>query len=131
MGEHGGSDSLGEREVVQWQEREREKGGNLLLLDWWASSGYELLYDKEVLMAATRKCRVESLQWWLESGRKIWFRWADVEEAIEDAIGGKRERERTVTWWRERGFDSDGGDMREWAKLRSLDSEGSPSQDAG
>ncbi|KZV61669.1 hypothetical protein PENSPDRAFT_678516 [Peniophora sp. CONT] len=90
--------------------------GRVDVLEWWAHSGMQLFFDGDALVGATRHDRPEVLQWWAESGLGITYRLCDVEEALEDAIGGG---ERAREWWRRKGVDFDAGDA-EWMKVCSL-----------
>ncbi|VDC05654.1 unnamed protein product [Peniophora sp. CBMAI 1063] len=90
--------------------------GRVDVLEWWAHSGMQLFFDGDALVGATRHDRPEVLQWWAESGLGITYRLCDIEEALEDAIGGG---ERAREWWRRKGVDFDAGDA-EWMKVCSL-----------
>lgn len=90
--------------------------GKVDVLDWWLGSGLQLYYDQEALTGATRHNRPEVLEWWDKSGLSIQYRMCDIEEALEDAIGGG---EKVREWWRRKGVDFNAND-REWMKLHSL-----------
>ncbi|KAF8739279.1 hypothetical protein AX14_010253 [Amanita brunnescens Koide BX004] len=90
--------------------------GRVDVLDWWLGSGLQLYYDQEALTIATRHNRPEVLEWWDKSGLPIQYRVCDVEEALEDAIGGGEDARE---WWRRKGVDFNAND-KEWMKLRSL-----------
>lgn len=91
--------------------------GHVSVLSWWLGSGLQLLFDGgEVLTGATRHNRSEVLEWWRRSGLVVQYRMCDVEEALEDAIGGGEEARR---WWRGIGVDFSADD-KEWMKLRTL-----------
>ncbi|KAL1723738.1 hypothetical protein EV715DRAFT_245234 [Schizophyllum commune] len=90
--------------------------GRVEVLEWWLQSGLQLAYDQEVLWGATRYNRPEVLEWWDKSGLPIQYRMCDIEEALEDAIGGG---EKARAWWRQKGIDFNAND-KEWMKLQNL-----------
>ena len=90
--------------------------GHIDVLQWWLDSGLQLFYDQDVLVAATRLNRPEVLQWWDKSGLPVQYRMCDIEEALEDAIGGG---ERVRVWWKGKGVDFNTND-KEWTKLQNL-----------
>jgi len=90
--------------------------GRVDVLDWWLASGLQLYYDQEALTIATKHNRPEVLEWWDRSGLPIQYRMCDIEEALEDAIGGGEEARE---WWRRKGVDFNAND-KEWMKLRTL-----------
>jgi len=90
--------------------------GHIDVLQWWMDSGLQLFYDQDVLVGATRHDRPEVLQWWDKSGLQVQYRMCDIEEALEDAIGGG---ERAREWWEGKGIDFNATD-KEWTKLQNL-----------
>ena len=90
--------------------------GHVDVLQWWLDSGLQLFYDQDVLVGATRHNRPEVLQWWDKSGLPVQYRMCDVEEALEDAIGGG---ERAREWWKGKDVDFNAND-KEWTKLQNL-----------
>jgi len=86
------------------------------VLHWWMNSGLQLFFDQDVLVGATRHDRPEILEWWDRSGLPVQYRMCDVEEALEDAIGGG---ERAREWWKGKGVDFNAND-KEWMKLQNL-----------
>ncbi|EIW80697.1 hypothetical protein CONPUDRAFT_27816, partial [Coniophora puteana RWD-64-598 SS2] len=90
--------------------------GRLDVLDWWLASGLQVMYDGDVLVGATRHDRADVLEWWARSGLRVEWRMCDIEEALEDAIGGG---EGARAWWRARGVDFRAED-REWMKVQTL-----------
>ncbi|KAI0258865.1 hypothetical protein BC834DRAFT_909367 [Gloeopeniophorella convolvens] len=90
--------------------------GRVDVLQWWLGSGLQLFFDQDVLVGATRHDRPEVLDWWDRSGLPVQYRLCDVEEALEDAIGGG---ERAREWWKGKGVDFNAND-KEWMKLQSL-----------
>ncbi|KAJ7502930.1 hypothetical protein B0H11DRAFT_610630 [Mycena galericulata] len=90
--------------------------GRVEVLDWWLNSGLQLIFDQEALIGATRYNRPEVLEWWDKSQLPIKYRLVDIEEALEDAIGGG---EAAREWWRGKGVDFNAPD-KEWMKLQNL-----------
>ena len=90
--------------------------GKTDVLDWWLRSGLQVKYDQEALIWATRYNRPEVLEWWDKSGLPIHYRMCDIEEALEEAIGGGAE---TRAWWKRKGVDFNAND-KEWMQSQSL-----------
>jgi len=90
--------------------------GKVEVLDWWLGSGLQLIFDQDALIGATRHNRPEVLEWWDKSRLPLQYRLCDIEEALEDAIGGG---EAARDWWRSKGVDFNAND-KEWMKLQNL-----------
>ncbi|KAH9941940.1 hypothetical protein B0H21DRAFT_752197 [Amylocystis lapponica] len=90
--------------------------GKIDVLQWWLGSGLQLIFDPDALTGATRHNRPEVLEWWDRSGLPIQYRMCDIEEALEDAIGGG---EAARQWWKRKGVDFNAND-KEWMKLQNL-----------
>jgi hypothetical protein len=90
--------------------------GHIDVLQWWLNSGLQLFFDQDVLVGATRYDRAEVLHWWDKSALPVQYRMCDIEEALEDAIGGG---ERAREWWKGKGVDFNAND-KEWMKLQNL-----------
>ncbi|KAF8653283.1 hypothetical protein AX16_003985 [Volvariella volvacea WC 439] len=90
--------------------------GRVEVLQWWLGSGLQLMFDQEALTGATRYNRPEVLEWWDKSGLPIQYRMCDIEEALEDAMGGG---EAVRAWWKKKGIDFN-ANHNEWTKLQSL-----------
>lgn len=90
--------------------------GKVEVLQWWLDSGLQLIFDQEALVGATRHNRPEVLEWWDKSELPIQYRMCDIEEALEDAIGGG---DNARKWWRKKGIDFNAND-KEWMKLQIL-----------
>lgn len=90
--------------------------GHIDVLQWWLSSGLQLFFDQDILVGATRHNRPEVLQWWDGTRLPVQYRMCDIEEALEDAIGGG---ERAREWWEGKGVDFSAND-KEWTKLQNL-----------
>lgn len=90
--------------------------GKVDVLGWWLGSGLQVAFDGEALSGATRHNRSEVLEWWDKSGLSIQYRVCDIEEALEDAIGGG---DKARQWWKKKGVDFNAND-KEWMKLQNL-----------
>ncbi|KAG0643384.1 hypothetical protein HOY80DRAFT_946153 [Tuber brumale] len=90
--------------------------GEVEVLEWWKKSGLRLVYDKEVLVDATKFNRPDVLQWWSSSGLRVEYCVCDIEAALEDAIGGGKEAR---DWWVRRGFRFD-VPVTEWMEYKRL-----------
>jgi len=90
--------------------------GNVDVLQWWLGSGLQLIFDQDVLTGATKHNRPDVLEWWDKSGLPVQYRMCDIEEALEDAIGGG---EAAREWWGRKGVDFNANDT-EWMKLQNL-----------
>jgi len=77
--------------------------GNVDSLNWWRDSKFKMLYDKDVIIGATKHGQTQALEWWIDSGLEITYRPFDIEEALEDAINDAA-RERSQNWWRRHGL---------------------------
>jgi len=90
--------------------------GKVEVLQWWLGSGLQVIFDQDALTGATRHNRSEVLEWWDKSGLPIQYRMCDIEEALEDAIGGG---DKARKWWKNKGVDFNAND-KEWMKLQNL-----------
>jgi hypothetical protein len=90
--------------------------GKVEVLDWWLGSGLQLMFDQEALTGATKHNRPEVLEWWDKCGLPIQYRTCDIEEALEDAIGGGEDAKE---WWKRKGVDFNAND-KVWMKLQNL-----------
>ncbi|KAL5483229.1 hypothetical protein ACEPAI_8459 [Sanghuangporus weigelae] len=90
--------------------------GKVEVLQWWLESGLQMIFDQDALTLATRHNRPEVLEWWDKSGLPVQYRICDIEEALEDAIGGG---ESAREWWRKKGVNFNANDA-EWMKLQTL-----------
>ena len=90
--------------------------GKVDVLEWWLGSGLQVSFNEEALTGATRHNRSEVLEWWDKSGLSIQYRMCDIEEALEDAIGGGDKARR---WWKKKGVDFNAND-KEWMKVQNL-----------
>lgn len=90
--------------------------GRIDSLEWWAHSGLHMIYDPDVLVGATRQNKPEALEWWDQSGLPIQYRLCDIEEALEDAMGGGAQVRK---WWERKGVNFR-ANFTEWTKYHSL-----------
>ncbi|KAJ3827953.1 hypothetical protein EV361DRAFT_530818 [Lentinula raphanica] len=91
----------------------------IAVLDWWKQQhtlNRVSLKIGKVMETATRHNRAQVLDWWDHSGLPIQYRVCDIEEALEDAIGGG---DNTRKWWQAKGVDFNAND-KEWMKLQNL-----------
>lgn len=91
--------------------------GHIDGLNWWWNSGLALLFDKEVLLGATKHGQVEALQWWLDKGVPLEFRFFDIEEALEEETAPNTTE--TLNWWAQHGYKAD-SEVTDWMKVRTL-----------
>lgn len=90
--------------------------GRVEALEWWLQSGLQMIYDSDALVGATRHNKPETLEWWNRSGLPIQYRLCDIEEALEDAMGGG---ELVRAWWEKKGVNFK-ANFTEWTKYQSL-----------
>ncbi|KAK7691728.1 hypothetical protein QCA50_005128 [Cerrena zonata] len=90
--------------------------GKVDVLQWWLQSNLQLIFEHECLVGATRHNKPDVLEWWDKSQLLIQYRMCDIEEALEDAIGGG---EAAREWWKKKGVDFNANDT-EWMKYRNL-----------
>jgi hypothetical protein len=90
--------------------------GKVDVLAWWLGSGLQLIFDQDALTGASRHNRPEVLDWWYKCGLPIQYRICDIEEALEDAIGGG---EAAKKWWKSKGVDFT-ANHEVWTKLQNL-----------
>lgn len=91
--------------------------GNVQGLNWWWQSGLPLLFDKEVLLGATKHGQVETLQWWLNRQVDLEFRFFDIEEALEEETAPNTAE--TLAWWAKHGYMAD-SEVTDWMQVRKL-----------
>jgi len=97
--------------------------GHVAVLELWHSfKGSKMIFDNQVLVGATKNGHAGVLQWWKEAGRKWGFRveykTCDIEEAMEDAVGGGGEGE-VREWWGRNGLNLGVG-TGEWMRVKTL-----------
>ena len=67
-----------------------------------------MIFDNQVLVGATKNGHAGVLQWWKDAGTnhglKVEYKTCDIEEAMEDAVGGGGEGE-VREWWGRNGLN--------------------------
>ena len=90
---------------------------NVLQL-WKECKGEKLQYDHQVLVGPTKNGHVEVLEWWKQSMYIVEYKTCDIEEALEDSLGGSGE-DRIRAWWARNGLNLGVG-TSEWMKVKTL-----------
>lgn len=126
----------GRAQVIAWWERsgiaysheERvatvaSQGGHVEVLDlWYSLKGSKMIFDNQVLVGPTKHGHAAVLEWWKEASRKwnlrVEYKTCDIEEAMEDAVGGGGEGE-VREWWARNGLNLGVG-TGEWMKVKTL-----------
>jgi len=97
--------------------------GHVDVLERWRElKGNKMIYDNQVLVGATKNGHAKVLEWWKEASRKwglgVEYKTCDIEEAMEDAVGGGGEGE-VREWWGRNGLNLGVG-TGEWMKVKTL-----------
>ena len=93
--------------------------GHVTVLEVWKElKGDKMSFDNQVLVAATKNGHAEVLEWWRRSGFRVEYKTCDIEEALEDSLGGEGER-RVRGWWARNGLNLGVG-TSEWMKVKVL-----------
>lgn len=97
--------------------------GHVPVLEMWHSfKGSKMIFDNQVLVGATKNGHAGVLQWWKEvsrkSGMRVEYKTCDIEEAMEDAVGGGGEGE-VREWWGRNGLNLGVG-TGEWMRVKAL-----------
>ncbi|MCJ1450799.1 hypothetical protein MMC28_001133 [Mycoblastus sanguinarius] len=90
---------------------------NILQL-WKECKGEKMQYDNQVLVGPTKNGHVEVLEWWKRSEYVVEYKTCDIEEALEDSLGGSGE-DRIRAWWARNGLNLGVG-TSEWMKVKVL-----------
>ncbi|KAK4693065.1 hypothetical protein P7C71_g4259, partial [Lecanoromycetidae sp. Uapishka_2] len=85
---------------------------------WKESKGEKMQYDNQVLVGPTKNGHVDVLEWWKQSGYTVEYKTCDIEEALEDSLGGSGEA-RIRAWWARNGLNLGVG-TSEWMKIKVL-----------
>jgi hypothetical protein len=89
---------------------------------WFGFKGSKMIFDNQVLVGATKNGHAGVLQWWKEmsrkSGLRVEYKTCDIEEAMEDAVGGGGEGE-VREWWGRNGLNLGVG-TGEWMRVKTL-----------
>ncbi|RMZ87830.1 hypothetical protein DV736_g4944, partial [Chaetothyriales sp. CBS 134916] len=97
--------------------------GHVKVLELWHSfKGSKMIFDNQVLVGATKNGHAGVLQWWKDVsakyGLRVEYKTCDIEEAMEDAVGGGGESE-VREWWGRNGLNLGIG-TGEWMKVKTL-----------
>ncbi|KAL6245673.1 hypothetical protein RBB50_007672 [Rhinocladiella similis] len=97
--------------------------GHVGVLELWHSfKGSKMIFDNQVLVGATKNGHAGVLQWWKDVSRKtglrVEYKTCDIEEAMEDAVGGGGEGE-VREWWGRNGLNLGVG-TGEWMRVKTL-----------
>lgn len=97
--------------------------GHVPVLELWHSfKGSKMIFDNQVLVGATKNGHAGVLQWWKDASRKsdlrVEYKTCDIEEAMEDAVGGGGEGE-VREWWGRNGLNLGVG-TGEWMRVKTL-----------
>ncbi|KIW45677.1 uncharacterized protein PV06_04048 [Exophiala oligosperma] len=97
--------------------------GHVGVLELWHSfKGSKMIFDNQVLVGATKNGHAGVLQWWKDVSRKtglrVEYKTCDIEEAMEDAVGGGGESE-VREWWGRNGLNLGVG-TGEWMRVKTL-----------
>ena len=90
---------------------------NILRL-WKEIKGEKMQYDHQVLVGPTKNGHVDVLEWWKSSGYRVEYKTCDIEEALEDSVGGQAET-KIRSWWARSGLNLGVG-TSEWMKVKIL-----------
>jgi hypothetical protein len=95
------------------------QNGHVEILQLWKElKGEKMIYDNQVLVGPTKHGHRDVLEWWKNSGLRVEYKTCDIEEAMEDSLGGEGEKE-VREWWANNGLNL-GGSTREWMKVKVL-----------
>ncbi|KIW96172.1 uncharacterized protein Z519_03239 [Cladophialophora bantiana CBS 173.52] len=97
--------------------------GHVPVLEMWHRfKGSKMIFDNQVLVGATKNGHAGVLQWWKDVSRKtglrVEYKTCDIEEAMEDAVGGGGEGE-VREWWARNGLNLGVG-TGEWMRVKTL-----------
>ena len=93
--------------------------GHVDVLQLWRDcKGEKMQYDHQVLVGPTKNGHADVLEWWKQSGYKVEYKTCDIEEALEDSLGGDGE-DRIRAWWARNGLNLGVG-TNEWMKVKVL-----------
>ncbi len=90
---------------------------NVLRL-WKELKGEKMIFDNQVLVGPTKYGHRDVLEWWKNSGFRVEYKTCDIEEALEDSLGGVGE-EQVKVWWARNGLNLGVG-TSEWMKVKVL-----------
>lgn len=94
--------------------------GHVSVLSVWKSlKGEKMFFDNQVLVGPTKNGHAHVLQWWKGSGFRVEYKTCDIEEALEDCLGGGEGEKRVRRWWAKNGLNLGVG-TSEWMKVKVL-----------
>jgi len=94
--------------------------GHVDVLSLWKElKGSKMIFDNQVLVGATKNGHVGVLEWWKRSGYRVEYKTCDIEEAMEDSVGGGEAEQRVRSWWQSNGLNLGVG-TSEWMKVKIL-----------
>ncbi len=95
--------------------------GHTHILRYWKDlHGEKILFDNQVLVGPTKMGHTEVLEWWKRSGLRVEYKTCDMEEALEDGVGGER-GDSVRRWWALNGLNLGVG-TSEWMRVKVLGS---------
>lgn len=93
--------------------------GHIDVLQLWKEcKGAKMQYDNQVLVGPTKNGHVDVLEWWKQSKYTVEYKTCDIEEALEDSLGGSGE-DGIRAWWARNGLNLGVG-TSEWMKVKVL-----------
>lgn len=93
--------------------------GHIDVLQLWKEcKGAKMQYDNQVLVGPTKNGHVDALEWWKQSKYTVEYKTCDIEEALEDSLGGSGE-DWIRAWWARNGLNLGVG-TSEWMKVKIL-----------
>ncbi|KAM0803677.1 hypothetical protein BDR22DRAFT_879366 [Usnea florida] len=93
--------------------------GHIDVLQLWKEcKGAKMQYDNQVLVGPTKNGHVDVLEWWKQSKYTVEYKTCDIEEALEDSLGGSSE-DSIRAWWARNGLNLGVG-TSEWMKVKVL-----------
>lgn len=92
--------------------------GHVNVLELWRElKGSKMIFDNQVLAGATKNGHADVLEWWKKrSGMRVEYKTCDIEEAMEDSLGGSGEAA-VREWWERNGLNLGVG-TSEWMKVK-------------
>ena len=93
--------------------------GHIDVLQLWKEcKGAKMQYDNQVLVGPTKNGHVDVLEWWKQSKYTVEYKTCDIEEALEDSLGGSSE-DSIRAWWARNGLNLGVG-TSEWMEVKIL-----------
>jgi Flavoprotein len=94
--------------------------GHVNVLQIWKElKGDKMIYDNQVLVGPTKNAHCHVLEWWRNSGYNVEYKTCDIEEALEDCVGGPAAMEEVKKWWARNGLNLGVG-TSEWMRVKVL-----------